>query len=135
MPTIADIVLNDGQATPVAHTFKVKMNDMQQSLWEDRVGGIPIGYATVMVKTEDTKSVRKVRLWVTVPTLEAISGANASGFTPAQKKAYEHRSYQEFFLPQRGTLAERKTLLAYHSNLLLNTGILAVIRDGDEYTG
>ena len=135
MPTIADIVLNDGQATPVAHTFKVKMNDMQQSLWEDRVGGIPIGYATVMVKTEDTKSVRKVRLWVTIPTLEAISGANASGFTPAQKKAYDHRSYQEFFLPQRGTLAERKNLMAFHSNLLLNTGILAVIRDGDEYTG
>lgn len=135
MPTFADIVLNDGQATPVAHTFKVKLNDMMQSLWEDRVGGIPVGYATVTVKTEDTSSVRKVRLWVTIPTLEAISGANASGFTPAQKKAYDHRSYQEFFLPQRGTLAERKNLVAFHCNLLLNTGILAVIRDGEEYTG
>lgn len=135
MPTFADIVLNDGQTTPVAHTFKVKVNDNMQSLWEDRVGGVPVGYATITVKTEDTATVRKVRIWVTVPTLEAIAGVNSSGFTPAQKKAYEHRSYQEFFLPQRGTAAERENLVAFHTNLLANTGILAVIRDGDEYTG
>lgn len=135
MPTFADIVLNDGQATPVAHTFKVKLNDNMQSLWEDRVGGIPIGFATITVKTEDSASVRKVRIWVSVPTLEAISGANVSGFTPAQKKAYEHRSYQEFFLPQRGTRAERENLVAFHVNLLGDAGLLAVLRDGDEYTG
>lgn len=135
MPSFADIILNDGQATPVAHTFKVKLNDLKQSVWEDRVGGIPVGYAVITVKTEDSASVRKVRIWVTIPTLEAISGVNASGYTPAQKKAYDHRSYQEFFLPQRGTAAERKNLVAFHANLLLNTGLLAVIRDGEEYTG
>lgn len=135
MPSFADIILNDGQATPVAHTFKVKLNDLKQSVWEDRVGGIPVGYAVITVKTEDSASVRKVRIWVTIPTLEAISGVNASGYTPAQKKAYDHRSYQEFFLPQRGTAAERKNLVAFHTNLLLNTGLLAVIRDGEEYTG
>lgn len=135
MPSFADIILRDGQATPVDHTFKVKLNDLKQSVWEDRVGGIPVGYAVITVKTEDSATVRKVRIWVTIPTLEAIGGVNASGYTPAQKKAYDHRSYQEFFLPQRGTAAERNNLVAFHVNLLSDTGLLAVIRDGEEYTG
>lgn len=135
MATFADIILNDGAATPVAHTFKVKMNDNMVSLWEDRSGGVPIGYATVKVQTKDTPNVRKVMLWIAMPTLEAIAGSNSSGFTPAQKVAYTHRSYQEFILPQRGTLAERKNIIAFHVNGLANATIKSVIQDGDEITG
>lgn len=135
MATFADIILNNGAATPVAKTFKVKMNDNMTSLWEERSGGIPLGYATVKLQTKDTQTVRKVMLWVAIPTLEAVAGANEAGFTPAAKVAYTHRSYQEFILPQRGTLDERKNLIAFHTNGLSNATIQLVVKDGEEITG
>lgn len=135
MATFADIILNNGAATPVAKTFKVKMNDNMISLWEERSGGIPLGYALLKVQTKDTQTVRKVMIWVAIPTLEAVAGANGAGFTPAAKVAYTHRSYHEFILPQRGTLDERKNLIAFHTNGLLNATIKAVVQDGEEITG
>lgn len=135
MATFADIILNNGEATPVAKTFKVKANDMGLSVWEERSGGIPIGFTTVKLQTKDSANLRKVMLWIELPTLEAISGANVAGFTPAQKRAYIHRSYQEFFLPMRGTLAERKNLVAFHTNFLANATISSVVREGEEITG
>lgn len=135
MATFADIILNNGEATPVAKTFKVKTNDMGLSVWEERSGGIPIGYATVKIQTKDSNNLRKVMLWVEMPTLEAISGVNTAGYTPAQRRAYVHRSYQEFYLPMRGTLAERKHLVAFHTNFLANPTMLLVVREGEEITG
>lgn len=135
MATFADIILNNGAATPVAKTFKVKMNDNMTSLWEERSGGIPLGYALLKVQTKDTQTVRKVMIWIAIPTLEAVAGANGAGFTPAAKVAYTHRSYQEFILPQRGTLDERKNLIAFHTNGLSNTTVKTVVQDGEEITG
>lgn len=135
MPTFADIILNNGDATPVAKTFKVKINDNRVSTWEDRSLGIPVGYAIVRLQTSESDTVRKVKLSIACPTLEAVAGANSSGFTPANTIAYVHRCTVEFILPQRGTLAERKNILAFTSNGLSNATIVAVIRDGDEISG
>lgn len=135
MATFADIVLNDGQTTPVARTFKVKLNDMQATVWEERSAGVPIGYAIVRVQTKDTPTVRKVSLSVSVPTLEAVAGSNPSGFTPAPKVAYIHRFSGEFILPQRGSTQERKNVKAFITNLLGNATITSIINDGEEITG
>lgn len=135
MATIADIILNDGAATPVAHTFKVKMNDAGVSRFEDRSAGIPVGYGILIVQTEETTNVRKVTLELRCPTLEAVAGANSAGFTPAAQVAYTTRVKAEFFLPQRGTTAERKNILAFLSNGLSNTTIESIITDGEEFTG
>ena len=135
MATFADIVLNDGQATPVAKTYKVKLNDMQATVWEERSSGIPIGYAIVRVQTKDTPTVRKISLSVAVPTLEAVAGANPSGFTPAPKVAYVHRFNGEFIMPLRGSTQERKNVKAFAANLLSNATLTAVIVDGEEITG
>lgn len=135
MATFADIVLNDGQATPSPKTFKVKLNDNMVSVWEQRDLGVPIGYATVRVQTKDTATVRKVTLSIAVPTLEAVSGANPSGFTPAPKVAYVHRVNVEFILPQRGSTQERKNIKAFVTNLLGNGTVTSIVNDGEEITG
>lgn len=135
MATFADIVLNDGQATPSPKTFKVKLNDNAVSVWEQRDLGVPIGYATVRVQTKDTATVRKVTLSIAVPTLEAVSGANPSGFTPAPKVAYVHRVNVEFILPQRGSTQERKNIKAFCTNLLGNGTVTTIVNDGEEITG
>lgn len=135
MPTFADIILNNGEPTPVAKTFKVKLNDNRVSTWEDRSLGIPVGYAIVRLQTSESDTVRKVKISVACPTLEAVAGANGSGFAPASAVAYVHRCTTEFILPQRGTLAERKNILAFMLNALANATIVAVVRDGDEISG
>lgn len=135
MTAFADITINDGKATPVAHTFKVKLNDNMVSLWEDRVNGVPLGYALVRLTTKDTASVRKINVAITVPTLEAVSGANPAGFTPAPRVAYTHRFNGEFIMPQRGSTAERVDLLAYAKNFLALSLSTAVITTGEEITG
>lgn len=135
MATIADIILNDGAATPVARTFKVKMNDAGVSRFEDRSAGIPVGYGILIVQTQETTNVRKVTLELRLPTLEAVAGANSAGFTPAAQVAYTTRVKAEFFLPQRGTTQERKNILAFLSNGLSNITIRSIITDGEEFTG
>lgn len=135
MTLFADLTINDGKATPVAHIFKVKLNDNMVSLWEDRVGGVPVGYGIVKMTTKDTATVRKVEIAIAIPTLEAVSGANPAGFTPAPKVGYTHRANIEFILPQRGSVAERVDILAYAKNFLALAMSTAVITTGEEITG
>lgn len=136
MTAFTNVVINDGKTTPVAHTFKTKSNDNRTTVWEDRVAGIPIGFPRMVLSTQDTDVIRKVTLGFSIPTLEAVAGANAAGFTPPQKVAYVHRCELVFKLPQRGTEQERKDLLAYVKNFLSNTAIAGdVIVLGDEISG
>ena len=135
MASFADITLADGLATPVSHTFKTKTSSGRVATWEDRVNGIPVGYNKLIVETKDNETVRRVKLSLAVPTLEAVSGANSSGFTPPATVAYTHRVNLEFMLPQRGVAQNRKDILAYVKNSLANATIAAIIVDGDEIAG
>lgn len=135
MATFADLVINDGASTPAAHTFKVKLNDRGLSTWEERTGGIPVGYLLVKVQTSDTVTVRKVDIDIVCPVLAAVAGANAQGFTPAAKVDYSNRSKHQFWLSQRGTQAQRTDLWAYARNILDNATIKAVITSGEEISG
>jgi len=135
MASFADISLADGLATPETHTFKTKTSSGRAAIWEDRVSGIPVGYNKLSVETKDNETVRRVKLSVAVPTLEAVAGANNAGFTPAATVAYIHRANVEFMLPQRGTPQNRKDILAYVRNALTDAVIAAIISDGDEIAG
>lgn len=135
MASFADIVLNDGQATPVAHTFKVKKTVDTLSSWEDRVGGIAIGYPKLTTQTKDNPDVRRISIKIAVPTLEAVSGANPSGFTPAPKVAYSTLGTVEFVLSQRASAQEKKNIIAYVKNALANAVISSLVTDGEEIAG
>lgn len=135
MATFADISIADGLATPVSHTFKTKTSSGRVAVWEDRVNGIPVGYNKLTVETKDNETVRRVKLSLAVPTLEAVSGSNSSGFTPAATVAYVHRVNVEFMLPQRGIAQNRKDILAYCKNALSNAVLAAIVTDGDEIAG
>lgn len=135
MPSFVDLVIADGKAPPINHTFKVKSCNDQVAVWEDRVTGVALGYGTIKVKTEDGPNVRKVMIWLNQPILEAVAGSNQSGYTPAAKVAYLPRAYTEFYLPVRSTKAERIDLVKSHLNLLGMANIQLVITDGEEYVG
>lgn len=144
MPARANIVINDGQTTPVAHTFNPS-EDGDMDLFEDKVGGIAIGFPLIAIRfrrpvapsngtaSNPNNRVYRVNINVSVPTMESTSAATGTGIPPAPTVAYIHRANTEWLLPERGTLQERKNLRAYVYNLLANADILKVLQDLEAY--
>lgn len=139
MAAIAPVVLNDGQATPVAHTFAP--DDMQDGVarWADRSGGIALGYPVISFSLrKPNKQTRNYKLIakVQVPTLEVTSPSTSTGIQPAPTKAYDCLATIEMVLPDRSTQQERKNLLAYLKNYLANaTVITAAVQDYERVFG
>lgn len=144
MPARANIVINDGQTTPVAHTFNPS-EDGDMDLFEDKVGGIAIGFPLIAIRfrrpvapangtaSNASNRVYRVNMNVSVPTMESTSAATGTGIPPAPTVAYIHRCNMEWLLPERGTLQERKNLRAYVYNLLANADIQKVLQDLEAY--
>lgn len=135
MASFANVTLNDGLATPVAHTFAVKSNDNQVSTFEDRVGGVPVGFGKLIVRTSETADQRTVKIDILVPVLEAVSGANASGFTPPAKVAYQNLGKLEFRTSLRSTLQQRKDIVAYVKNAAALALVGSLVADSEEISG
>lgn len=132
-----NIVINDGQATPVAHTFNPNSGDgnvpgTSVIEYEDRVSGIQVGFPKISFSTrKPTKTNRnyKVAIKVMVPVLETVSNSTVSGIAPAPTVAYVATFIGDFILPERCTLPVRKDLLAYVKNLLTNAATTSAIQD------
>lgn len=135
MALFANVTLNDGQATSVPHVFAVKSNDNQVSTFEDRVGGVPIGFGKLIVRTSETTEQRTVKVDILVPVLEAVSGANAAGFTPPAKVAYQNLGKLEFRTSLRSTLQQRKDIVAYVKNAASLALIGSLVADSEEISG
>lgn len=133
MSAIASLVINDGQATPVAHTFSpVNIDSLGIANYADRSGGIAIGYPRVSLLVREpskTSRVYKVTAKVTTPILEQTSPSTATGIQPAPTKAYDLTCVVDMMLPERSTLAQRKDLLAYVKNLLANAVMTSAVQD------
>lgn len=130
------ITINDGAATPVAHTFSpatvIDERGMSLATFEDRIGGIPVGYPVVSIsmrRPSKTLSNYKVVLKIDVPTLETISNSTASGILPAPKAAYSNLVNVEFVMNQRSPVQSRKDLLAYARNLLAHAVVTSAVVD------
>ena len=136
MASFSNIVIADGATTPVSHTFAVKSNDNRISRFEDRAGGIPLGYGKLAAAISDVnKNNRRVEFTIEVPVLEAVSGANPSGFVPAASVAYYNKVNIGFVTNNRSTLQDRTDLLAYAKNLLGLALVSSIVVDGEEISG
>ncbi len=82
--------------------------------WVDRSGGIPINYPYVtmsMRRPNQGSRIYKATVKFGLPTADITSPSTGSGIQPAPSKAYENAVVIEFLLPERGTSAERLSLL------------------------
>lgn len=130
MPVFAALILNDGQATPVAHTFAQKTLIGTEATYVDRVSGITVGYPTLTVNSmppTKTSRLAKVRVKMVLPVLEVVNASTYNGITPAPTKAYDLTFDGMFFLPERCTLAQRKDILAYAKNILSNALLTTLV--------
>jgi len=141
MPALANIVINDGAATPVAHTFNPNGKDGNGvNYFYDRALGVAVGFPRISIdmKTPSVAGPRtassvdrvyRVKAKVVVPVLESTSAATGTGITPAPTKAYDVTANIEFVIPERAALADRENILAYAKNLLADSFMTSLVED------
>lgn len=124
MAAVGNIVINDGQGTPVAHTFSPSAVSTEVVSYHDRVGGIVLGYPELTLGQKlganGTGSIKQT-LRISVPTLETVTGSTGEGFAPKPTLAYKERAFVEIYHDPRSSLQERKNLNAYLKNGLAAT--------------
>jgi len=137
MSAVTSIVLNDAQATPVAHTFLPLGPDANGVWWfEDQSGASPIGYNRISMKltrpqnaapgSDSGNRVSRVSVGIHTPVLETL-GNNSAGITPPPTVAYIARCNIEFILPERSSLQNRKDIRKYADFLLAETQLTAMV--------
>ena len=115
MAARGNIVLNDGAATPVAHTFKpvgtpgsavLQWRDSNQAIYAGQ------GVLTLTQRMADRKANTTKVVWkLETPVLEVSSPSTSTGIQPAPKVAYNPLLTIDVVLPDRMSLQERKDLL------------------------
>lgn len=127
MAAAANLTINDGLATPVAHTFEVARLMPEEALFEDRASGIYIGYNKLVLSVQRPKgpaaqATRNIKAVVRVetPKMETLSNNTVSGISPAPTVSYRPVAELTFTFPERCSLQDRKDILAYVKNVLSN---------------
>lgn len=136
MAAAANIVINDGATTPVAHTFSPIGKDDKGVVWFEQtipaplnpMGAKRIGYkqTRVMDPKGQLTGISRVTATLALPSLEVLGNA-ASGLTPPATLAYVEKVRCEFDLPERGLMQERKDTRVLFSNLLQNAQMVSAI--------
>lgn len=139
MAAIANIVLNDGQGTPVAHTFAPAKTQADYALLEDRTAGVYIGYNKLVFKLTRPSgpparvaapggqqletAVRNLKLSIRIetPKLETVSNNTIAGIAPAPTISYRPTVELNVVFPERSSLQDRKDLQAFIKNALSNS--------------
>ncbi len=130
MSNIANIVVYDGAATPVAHTLvPVEVTKDQRTgqivaVWREQLTGVPT-YAQVTATARLSKT-KKSGVWntdfrVEVPVLESVSGQNAQGYTAPPKVAYRDTTGIYGHYHERGSIASRRLSRQIALNIGNNT--------------
>lgn len=133
MSAQANVVINDGQATPVAHTFAPKgartpVTGRDVALWKDQSPVNAEGYLTLTEQHSlpNGNRIEKFRYVLELPTLETV-GTNDAGITPAPTKAYSTTAVLEFWISTRASQQELKDIVAYAKNFAATTYLFDAI--------
>lgn len=127
MSAIANIVINDGLGTPVAHTFAPAKASNDYALLEDRASGLFIGYNKLTMTLTRPKGPAqvanrnlKLSIKIETPKMETVSNNTIAGIAPAPTVSYRPVVELVATLPERCALQDRKDLQAYVKNVLAN---------------
>jgi hypothetical protein len=124
MSALASLSINDGQATPVAHTFNPVSTDGSRAQWAERSAGVPSGYFTLSHEVRNPASATaayRVLIGLNVPVMATVNGVltvvrNSSAQVTLNCSA-------------QSTVQERKDLLAYVANFLGNATVKTSVQD------
>jgi hypothetical protein len=138
MSAAANIVVNDGQGTPAAHTFIPIGPDSSGTWWFEEQTGVPLLNRRISVSltfngpsgagSNAGAQTYRAKIGIHLPTGETL-GTSDNGLTPPPTVAYVLRSQHEFLESGRSTLAERSDLLAFAKNVLADTQIVDLVKN------
>lgn len=135
MSNIANIVVFDGQAVPVSHTFIGESVAREGkttvvATYKEAAAGVPDeaqGRITLK-RTRLPSGVMRQSVRVEIPVMEAINGQNASGYTAAPKVAYVDAVEVVSYASKRSIIANRRSVrqLAINVSGNVSTSVAAV---------
>lgn len=124
MPAVANITLNDAQATPVAHVFEPVLTGPNYAHFEDKsstqyIGFWKLQFALKRPQGQSKSATRNLEATIRIetPILETL-GTSDSGFTPAPTVSYRLMAEIRFVLPERCSLQQRKDLRVLLANAI-----------------
>lgn len=124
MSLITTLVLKDGKATPVDHTFAPQTpqsSPTSPAVWYESNSGSPLGYYQVTASVKFVQNgISKVRFKISLPVL-ATPTAGCCVDTTTPVVSYTQIADLAFSIPTNATLDNRKDLLAFAKNLLSTT--------------
>lgn len=136
MPAVANVVINDGAGTPVAHTFTPLGKDENGVYWFEQTTPAPanplgakrLGYKQNRVTDAKKQLTGESRVVITIalPTLEVL-GNSSTGITPPPTLSYQEKARFEFVLAERSTTQERKDTRVLMWNWLNHAMIIAAV--------
>lgn len=130
----SNIVINDGQTTPVAQTFKPASTEGDWKRYANLTpnGGIGVGgweLWACLLEPKGTGQVYRLKWRITRPTLEVTAPTTTTGYQPAPRVAYTCVSYGEFLIPSRSTTAERSDLIALTKNFMALAMVTTMVKE------
>lgn len=130
MSSMASIVVNDGESTPVAHTFDpVRITNGDLAEWVNRAQAYQAGRENLKLSLREIAkgTVRKATVNTMIPRVvtETINGAAVSS-SPDFGGAKT-----EFTIPLSWTKQQAKNLRVEHANALAHAIMAAAVDDGE----
>lgn len=130
MPTLANITLGVAE-------FKPANRDTASNTitYEDRSGGIPIGYPTLRIRKTANPSVRRDKFVLQVPRIQSAAAPGADGFLPAARLSHFNSVMIETVCSNVSTVAERQQVIDLATALVADALMKALVVDQEEITG
>lgn len=148
MPAVTNLVLANGEGTPVNHTFAPLGQNRETGFWwfEDQSPRVnstsSLGWPRIGIRARRANDagpgenaqtrVNRVEFTIALPQQETV-GTSDSGLTPPPTVAYVDRVKGEFLLPSRDSLADRKDVLAFAKNLLAEATFTDLVQNLSQY--
>lgn len=126
MAQAANIVINDGQATPVATTFAPVRISPEASLFADRSSGVSLAFRLLKIGTKLNQNGRandSALMIFECPVTSTVNGVTTL--------VGVNRSRHEFSFIPASTAAMRNDMYAFVKNGLANALIQGALRDLD----
>ncbi len=130
MPSIANLTIADGAATPVNHTFSVVNVDASKAYWAEKTAGIAIGYIRMTHEVRQPKTdsaAQRVILGYEQPTTAVVDGVT--------KRVRLSSAQVTFNFAQDATDQEKKDLVAYVTNSLSNATVKPTLYNVEPFFG
>ena len=126
MPTASAISINDGQATPVAHTFEPNQVNNGSATFVDRDATTSAGQKQLILgfsPSSAKRSTTRVSIRFNYPVEQVVDGVT--------RVAYTARFNGDVVIPDIMTQAERDNLGAFIMNALANSVVNGMVSDLD----